>query len=487
MVVHDYSVMVTIWWLAFFVTLGLCLGSFLNVVVYRLPRGLAISRPRWSFCPHCQKRIAWYDNIPVLSYVRLRGRCRNCEGVISPRYVLMEVMAAMAVVVLFDAFFIAHVRDGLFGGEYADLTWRLSEDWPIFLAHVILFVSLMAMSAIDIQNYWVDIRFTHFAALCGLLLHAIWTPRHSVAWPRPFDGTILATTVGLAVFAVTLLIMYLMRQQPIPDDGIGGDEEPAAAPEGSPAGAAGMRMALWPLLVLGFLVLTAGGAALGVDAVSFGTRAWVALFFFFGVILYEASHVRAADREIVEAIESEAPGVRREALVELAVLAPGALLGGGALWYAAGNAAAADWVPRVLHWAPLGGAWQPLWGMGTGVTGYVIASVVGWSIRIVANLVWGKEAFATGDIHMMAAAGCVLGWPVALLGFMLTCFVAVGAWVALLPFKKTRAIPLGPWLWMGFFTATVFHKYLSSTQVVRNVVEVADLLFFRNSQHILFR
>ena len=80
----------------------------------------------------------------------------------------------------------------------------------------------------------------------------------------------------------------------------------------------------------------------------------------------------------------------------------------------------------------------------------MIAAGAGWAVRIVSNLAFGKEAFATGDIHMMAAAGAVAGWQVVMLGFVLTCLLASLGWLVLLPFKRGRAIPLGPWLTIGF-------------------------------------
>jgi leader peptidase (prepilin peptidase)/N-methyltransferase len=69
---------------------GLAFGSFLNVCIYRLPRGLSVVKPR-SACPQCKAAIAFYDNIPVLSWLILGGRCRNCRTVISPRYLLIEL------------------------------------------------------------------------------------------------------------------------------------------------------------------------------------------------------------------------------------------------------------------------------------------------------------------------------------------------------------------------------------------------------------
>ena len=71
--------------------LGLCVGSFLNVLVYRLPRGMNIAKPP-SHCPKCGYRLRWYDNIPVLSYCILRGKCRKCGEHISFRYTLVELL-----------------------------------------------------------------------------------------------------------------------------------------------------------------------------------------------------------------------------------------------------------------------------------------------------------------------------------------------------------------------------------------------------------
>jgi leader peptidase (prepilin peptidase) / N-methyltransferase len=71
--------------------LGLAFGSFLNVCIYRLPRELSVVAPR-SACPKCKRPIAFYDNIPVLSWLILRGRCRNCKTPISPRYFVIELM-----------------------------------------------------------------------------------------------------------------------------------------------------------------------------------------------------------------------------------------------------------------------------------------------------------------------------------------------------------------------------------------------------------
>lgn len=73
--------------------LGACLGSFLNVVIYRLPRGRSVVFPG-SRCPRCRRPIAFYDNLPILSWLMLRGRCRSCRRPISARYLGVEMAAA---------------------------------------------------------------------------------------------------------------------------------------------------------------------------------------------------------------------------------------------------------------------------------------------------------------------------------------------------------------------------------------------------------
>lgn len=77
--------------------LGLALGSFLNVCIFRLPAGESVISPR-SHCPGCGKQISWYDNIPVLSYVTLRARCRQCKTGISPIYPVVEILTSTILV-----------------------------------------------------------------------------------------------------------------------------------------------------------------------------------------------------------------------------------------------------------------------------------------------------------------------------------------------------------------------------------------------------
>ncbi len=82
---------------------GLIFGSFLNVCIYRMPRGLSVVRPR-SACPNCGKPIAAYDNVPVLSWLWLRGRCRHCHTRITPRYMIVELLTGLLFLACFAEF-----------------------------------------------------------------------------------------------------------------------------------------------------------------------------------------------------------------------------------------------------------------------------------------------------------------------------------------------------------------------------------------------
>ena len=108
--------------------LGLAVGSFLNVVIYRVPRHESIVSPR-SRCPICAAPIKEYDNIPVVSWLVLRGRCRSCQAPISPRYLVVELIGG-----------------ALFGG----LAARLGYAWSL-PAYLVFVSSLLALSCIDLE------------------------------------------------------------------------------------------------------------------------------------------------------------------------------------------------------------------------------------------------------------------------------------------------------------------------------------------------
>ena len=121
-------------WLVVTFILGSMIGSFLNVCIYRLPRDKAPWRPVRSYCPHCHETIAWYDNIPLVSYFLLRARCRHCGSPISARYVLVEFLTA-----------------ALFALTYGVLAARKEEALPVIIVYLGVMAVLIMVSFMDIE------------------------------------------------------------------------------------------------------------------------------------------------------------------------------------------------------------------------------------------------------------------------------------------------------------------------------------------------
>lgn len=488
------STLVTLWWLSFWTILGLCLGSFLNAVIYRIPRRRSLRVPLWSACPNCRHRIAWYDNLPIISFFLLRGRCRHCTVPISTRYLVVEAGMAIVVLMLVDAFLVGHVRQGLSASQFG-LTDRLAYDWPILVSHVVLFACLLAMSAIDLEHYWVDIRFTNLVTIVGFALHTLWTPTHSLAWVRPYDATAVMSL--FAVSGLGLVWILMTRQsQAEPDaaeepssDVAAGFDPPSAPMPLPPSLAAPSRVAGWiGVLLLGGLFVVVIIVEAGYSPVQHTPRALLPLVMFFLLIVSESTVARESDQAIMDAIQEERHTARRAVLSELILLLPAIALGAVGLWIMSGDGELPTRTSSALH-APVRFSdfallrhWTPLYGLATAASGYVIAGAVGWTVRIIFTLLFGKEAFGVGDIHLMAAAGCVAGWPIVVLGFFLTCGLAMVGWIVSLPFKRSRALPLGPWLSLSFLVVVIFYEPIIHWPPIDRAVLLIQSLLEENSQ-----
>ncbi|HAA89361.1 MAG: Type 4 prepilin-like proteins leader peptide-processing enzyme PilD [Thermoanaerobacterales bacterium 50_218] len=127
--------------------LGLCVGSFLNVVIYRLPRGQTVVTGR-SFCPHCGNILSWCDLVPVLSYLILRGRCRYCGAKISWRYPLVEVVTAAI-------FFLVFLYFG--------------DDLFLLLKYFFLSGLLIAAAFIDVEHYLIPDKLVLAGLVAGII------------------------------------------------------------------------------------------------------------------------------------------------------------------------------------------------------------------------------------------------------------------------------------------------------------------------------
>lgn len=142
--------------------MGAGIGSFLNVVIYRLPLEISVNNPRRSFCPSCKKQIPWYHNIPLVSWLLLRGKCAECGSKIAFRYFFVELLMAC----LFYAVFAKFCGD-----------WELIGQWgPVVLIFWIFTALLIAGTYIDIDHFILP----HSITLGGLavgLMGSWWQPQ----------------------------------------------------------------------------------------------------------------------------------------------------------------------------------------------------------------------------------------------------------------------------------------------------------------------
>ncbi len=168
------------------VSLGLCLGSFLNVVIYRLPRGMSLSHPG-SRCPTCDKPIAPYDNIPVFGWLLLRGKSRCCKNPISARYPFIELIGGL----LAWAIIVARVDPA-----WNDLT--LLEAGLTFVLYLTLGLGLLALAAIDLEHMILPDSLTWGGAILGFISSPI----------RP-EVTLLESGLGAVIGLVGIWFPFI--------------------------------------------------------------------------------------------------------------------------------------------------------------------------------------------------------------------------------------------------------------------------------------
>jgi leader peptidase (prepilin peptidase)/N-methyltransferase len=169
---------------------GLCFGSFLNVCISRLPRGESIVLPR-SHCPRCNHAIRWYDNIPLVSYLVLRGHCRDCHVLISPLYPVVEALTALVLV----------------------LTFRIYGLGPEFIKYALFGMMLIVLIFTDLLDRRIPHAVTIFGICLGLVFSFIipvddrplgWILRHWSIYldglPASVAGAVAGALVGGGLF-----------------------------------------------------------------------------------------------------------------------------------------------------------------------------------------------------------------------------------------------------------------------------------------------
>ena len=124
--------------------LGAAVGSFLNVCIYRLPRDFSVNDPRRSFCPACKKPIPWHQNLPLISWLVLRGRCANCGSKIAFRYFAVELLTALLFLAIWQSF-----------------------SWPMAIAYWIFVSFLIVGTFVDFEHFIIPDRVTIGGIIAG--------------------------------------------------------------------------------------------------------------------------------------------------------------------------------------------------------------------------------------------------------------------------------------------------------------------------------
>ncbi|MDP2913373.1 MAG: prepilin peptidase [Candidatus Omnitrophota bacterium] len=210
--------------------LGSIIGSFLNVCIYRLPKGKSvIFQP--SSCPGCGKHILWHDNIPVLSYCALRGRCRFCKARISPRYIIVEILTAGVLALIFAAFGMT----------------------PKFFAYSLMACGLIVATFVDFEIHEIPDQVSIGGLIAGISL--------SAAFPSIFDVTlrshgILNSFAGIFAGGGSIYIMGFFGELVFGREAMGGGDVKLMAMIGSFLG--------WKLVILTFFIAPIFGAVIGI-------------------------------------------------------------------------------------------------------------------------------------------------------------------------------------------------------------------------------
>jgi leader peptidase (prepilin peptidase) / N-methyltransferase len=199
--------------IAFIFAFGAAWGSFLNVLVYRLPRDVSVLREPPSSCPACATPIHWYDNIPLVSWIALRGRCRSCKAPISVRYPLVELAAGVLAVLAFLRWGIS-----VTGVEVAVFAWvslalgLIDLDFQI-LPDVLTYPSIvfgLACSALGGYTWWLD---SLLGAAVGALLpilviviYKLWRGIEGMGWGDVKYLAAIGAVVGLRGVVGVLIV-----------------------------------------------------------------------------------------------------------------------------------------------------------------------------------------------------------------------------------------------------------------------------------------
>ncbi|PIP68277.1 MAG: prepilin peptidase [Candidatus Omnitrophica bacterium CG_4_9_14_0_2_um_filter_42_8] len=209
---------------------GLIIGSFLNVCIYRMPRSESLVFPG-SRCVSCKKPIQWYDNIPLISYVLLRGKCRHCKAKFSPRYFFVELITAASFLILFANF------------KFNDIFWIYS----------LLVSGLIVIAFIDLEFQLIPDSISLVGIFIGIILSAIFPGlQGAFTWQIGLLNSILGAIAGGGLIYLTGVLGKLAFKK----DSMGGGDVKLMAMLGAFLG--------WKMAVLIFFLAPFFGAPIGI-------------------------------------------------------------------------------------------------------------------------------------------------------------------------------------------------------------------------------
>jgi len=424
--------------LIFVFMLGACIGSFLNVVVYRLPlvELPADTGPIQSFfadfrslsdppshCPQCNNRLKWYDNVPIFGWIKLGGKCRFCRKPISIRYPIVELVTALLFVGYYVAYYIEQARACCpqprvvsssvdpFGFVHVvtHTQWIWAESWPIYFLYMALISGLLAASLIDFELYIIPIQIPWVLAVVGFVVHAI---------------------VDRPTIPGALNLVDAQTGPPL-----------AALSAGAGVGLA-ITIALWAVRIIP-TAFPNGEPLLEVDYENYRKER------------ERAKRAGEPWEEVPLPPVMSSRQIRKEISREMLFLLPAMILGGGFV-------AAAAWIPLLRynwHHLIIGTTWlNALLGslLGAMVGGFVV-----WIVRILGTLAFGRVAMGLGDVHLMFGVGAIVGAGGATIAFFIAPFFAILTTVYRLVFRKGREIPLGPYLSMATAAVMLFYCWIA--------------------------
>ncbi|MCC7191640.1 MAG: prepilin peptidase [Phycisphaeraceae bacterium] len=410
---------------------GAIVGSFLNVVIYRLPEGLSLLHPP-SRCPSCEHKLAVYDNVPVLGWLWLRGKCRYCKAPISAQYPLIEALTAALFAAMFWSYYLAPMwsYENRTGVHWTSLwlEWHaaggLLTTWPALLVHAVLIASLIAATMIDFRLYIIPLQIPWMATAVALIVLPLGV------WFIPVMETVCPSGDALTGF----IQLFMERTC--------GIELAPGSPIGLAAGAVLGLLIACGLLKLGWLPRSFDEEPAPHEDGAAGDNKTPA-------------QSQKNDKSTGASMVPASPAVHEDFLAHphprwevgkelLFLLFPivGAIIG----WF-----------------IPVSDAPRPLWVAAGVVSGYLVGGGMIWATRILGTLAFGKEAMGLGDVHLLAAVGAVLGPRDAVVIFFIAPFLglayaAISVGVARIARGEVRVIPYGPYLAAATVVLMFFHQ-----------------------------